>query len=380
MASRGASSLGRLILVFFLIGLCVLVALGALASQSVPRSAAQEFGAPSPRLSSVQQMVYSIRLMVYHTELTVPADSYGEIQPFRIGLGESVVSIATRLERQGLIRSAEAFRLYIVYAGLDTTVQAGDFQISPALNAVDIAQSLQDATPQEVRFNVLPGWRIEEVAAVLPTSGLNVQPAEFLQAAREPMPQYLPPGFPNVEQLEGFIFPGTYQFDRTISADDMIAAFLQRFDENVTAELRAGFERQELSLYEAVILASIVEREAVVAEEAPMIASVFLNRYRIGMKLDSDPTVQYAVGYNQKQGTWWTNPLSFDDIAVISPYNTYSQAGLPPGPICSPDIAALQAVAFPAQSPYYFFRARCDGSGRHNFAVTYAEHLEYGCE
>jgi UPF0755 protein len=183
-----------------------------------------------------------------------------------------------------------------------------------------------------------------------------------------------------VTNVEGFIYPGVYQFDRAISADEMLAAFLQRFDENVTPELRAGFERQGLDLYQAVIMASIVEREAVVDEEAPMIASVFLNRWRIGMKLDSDPTVQYAVGYNSEQGTWWTNPLSFADIATISPYNTYNQAGLPPGPICNPGAAALQAVAFPAQSPYYFFRARCDGSGKHNFAISYAEHLEFGCD
>jgi UPF0755 protein len=221
---------------------------------------------------------------------------------------------------------------------------------------------------------------MEEVAAALPTSGLNVRPEEFLRAARQLDPDYLPPAFIDVSQLEGFIFPGTYQFERTISADEMIAAFFQRFDESVTADMRAGFERQGLSLYEAVIMASIVQREAVLIEEAPLIASVFLNRHRIGMRLDSDPTVQYAVGYQRDQGTWWKNPLTWDDLAIESPYNTYRQAGFPPGPICSPGAAALEAVAFPAQSPYFFFRARCDNSGRHNFAVTYAEHRAFACE
>jgi UPF0755 protein len=380
MASRGASSFVRIIFIFFLLGICLVAGLAVFGSQGIPRAAAREFGSPSPRLSTTQRIFYSARLMVNHSDLTVPANAFGEPQSFTIQIGESVGSIANRLENQGLVRNADALRIYMVYAGLDTSVQAGNYEISPTLSAIDIAQSLQDATPQEVRFTVLAGWRIEEVAAALPTSGLNIQPDDLLRAAREPQTQIFPPGVPQVTNLEGFIYPGVYQFDRAIAADDMLAAFLQRFDENVTPELRAGFERQGLDLYQAVIMASIVEREAVVDEEAPMIASVFLNRWRIGMKLDSDPTVQYAVGYNSEQGTWWTNPLSFADIATISPYNTYNQAGLPPGPICNPGAAALQAVAFPAQSPYYFFRARCDGSGKHNFAISYAEHLEFGCD
>ncbi|MEN4042564.1 MAG: endolytic transglycosylase MltG [Anaerolineaceae bacterium] len=367
-------------MILFFIGLGGMIAVGGLASLGIPRYAAQVFGAPSARHSEFSRLIYAIRLVLYETDLTVPVDSFGAAQAFKINMGESVNAIANRLEEQGLIRNAEAFRLYMIYAGLDTTVQAGDYQISPAYSAMEIARALQDATPLEVPFIVLAGWRMEEVAAALPTSGLNVRPEEFLRAARQLDPDYLPPTFTDVSQLEGFIFPGTYQFERTISADEMIAAFFQRFDESVTADMRAGFERQGLSLYEAVIMASIVQREAVLIEEAPLIASVFLNRHRIGMRLDSDPTVQYAVGYQRDQGTWWKNPLTWDDLAIESPYNTYRQAGFPPGPICSPGAAALEAVAFPAQSPYFFFRARCDNSGRHNFAVTYAEHRAFACE
>jgi len=143
--------------------------------------------------------------------------------------------------------------------------------------------------------------------------------------------------------------------------------------------LRVEFERRGLSLAEAVTLASIVQREAVVEDERPLVASVFYNRLAAGMTLGSDPTVQYALGYNLAQSTWWTNPLSIDDLQVYSPYNTYQVTGLPPGPICSPAISSLQAVAYPADSPYYYFRALCDGSGRHAFAVTYDEHLQNAC-
>ena len=140
-----------------------------------------------------------------------------------------------------------------------------------------------------------------------------------------------------------------------------------------------GFEQQGLTVYQAVTLASIVEREAVRDEEKPIIASVYLNRLRIGMKLEADPTVQYALGYNFGQGTWWTNPLSLDNLQYDSPFNTYLYGGYPPAPIANPSLEALQAVAFSIETPYYYFRARCDSSGYHAFAATFEEHLANGC-
>jgi len=113
--------------------------------------------------------------------------------------------------------------------------------------------------------------------------------------------------------------------------------------------------------------------------EMPLIASVFYNRMEIGMKLQTDPTVQYALGYDSLQATWWTSPLDSVDLEVDSPYNTYKYPGLPPGPICNPGWAALQAVAYPDESPYYYFQAKCDSSGFHNFAETYEQHLLNNC-
>ena len=127
-------------------------------------------------------------------------------------------------------------------------------------------------------------------------------------------------------------------------------------------------------------LASIVERESIQDEEAPQIASVYLNRLNIGMKLDADPTVQYALGFNPVQNTWRTNPLSATDLHVASSYNTYENAGLPPSPISNPSLNSLQAVAFPAETPYYYFRARCDGSGLHIYAESFDEHIANGCQ
>jgi UPF0755 protein len=143
--------------------------------------------------------------------------------------------------------------------------------------------------------------------------------------------------------------------------------------------LREGFQQQGLSLFQAVTLASIVQREAIVEDEMPLIASVFLNRLKAGMKLESDPTVQYALGYQEESGKWWKSPLSLDELKVDSPYNTYLYSNLPPGPIANPGLNALKAVAFPAQTPYYYFRAACDGSGKHTFAETFEEHQLNAC-
>ncbi len=360
--------------------ICLLVTAALFAYLQLPRMAEAEFGPPSPALSPYQRLIYSARLLLARDRLALPVDAAANPVDFQIEVGDSVDLIAARLEREGLIRDAAAFRLYLIYAGLDTSVQAGQYRLSPALNAVQIARALQDATPTEVSFSILPGWRAEEIAAALPTSGLKVTGDEFLALVRDPSTVTLPDGWPELTSLEGFLYPDVYRLKRDITAQEMVEIFLKRFDEKVTPDLRQALESEGYDLLQAVTLASMVQREAVVADEQPMIASVFLNRIESGMKLDSDPTVQYALGYDEAKKTWWKNPLSLNDLQTDSAYNTYNQPGLPPGPICNPTLSALEAVAHPARTPYYYFRARCDGSGRHAFARTFEEHQQNACQ
>lgn len=374
----------RSLVTLFLIGLLVLVcgaiAAAAAAVYAIPDVADRIFGPPAPGLSTFQRIYLSAQLVMNREALIFPVNSSAGEQPFQVELGEPASSVISRLHSQGLIRDAGAFRAYLQYKALDTTLQAGSYNLSPALSAVDIAHSLQDATPGEVDFHILPGWRLEEIAAALPTSGLTFSEEEFLAAAA-----VIPPGYsfseeiPSGSNLEGFLFPGSYRIPREITAEDFIRTLLDQFEANLRSDLRQGFSRQNLSLYEAITLASIVQREAMNDEEMPLIASVFFNRLEAGTRLDSDPTVQYALGYNENQNTWWTNPLSLADLEVDSPYNTYRNTGLPPGPIANPSLAALQAVAFPAQTPYFYFRAACDESGKHDFSETYEQHLEKAC-
>ena len=366
------------------VGLLVLTCLAAgtfgLGVQELNNQTEARFGSASPSLSWVQRLRLSAVLLLNRDNLTEPSDALGVEQSFEITLGESPASIASRLEEARLIPDAGAFTDYLVYRGLDTTLQAGNYTLSPQSTPLDIADALQDATPKEVTLTILDGWRLEEIAATLPTSGLEFSPETFLSATSTG-----PQGYPFLgkqpedKSLEGFLFPGSYRLPRQSTVDQVIAVLLEAFQEQLTPDLLAGFERQGLNIYEAVVLASIVERETVVDDEMPLIASVFLNRLAAGMPLEADSTAQYGLGYQEKTRTWWKNPLSLDDLQVDSPYNTYRYGGLPPGPISNPGLNALRAVAFPAQADYYYFRAACDGSGEHRFAETFEEPLKNDC-
>ncbi len=369
----------KIFVLFLLLFACILVTSVLVLFEVLPGMAGKEFGNPSRSLSALDQALYATRLLMQKDNLLLPADAKAPPRTFTIQDGDTVNLIALHLEDAGIIRDATAFRLYLIYSGGDTRLQSGSFSLSPAVNAVQIASILQDVNAKEVNFRILAGWRLEEVAAGLAVSGVAIKPEEFMVEVTNPLPENLPASLARLKNLEGYMLPGVYRFKRTTRPAEVVRAALQQFDEQVTAELRQAFLRQGLDLNQAVILASIVQRESMVADEQPMLASVFYNRLRKPMKLDSDPTVQYAVGFNSAQKTWWTNPLSSKDLKIDSPYNTYIRTGLPPGPIASPSLSALRAVAYPAQSPYFYFRAKCDGSGLHSFSTTYEEHLNKAC-
>ncbi len=358
-----------------LFSLFALLALAA--ALALPLVAERMVGPSAPGLGIARRLQYSALMIWYEPWLTRPVNPYGAETVFVIGPGEGASEVAYRLGQEGFVPDGAAFRAYLIYSGLETRLQAGEFTLSPALSPMQIAVRLQDATPTQVKFVVLPGWRMEEIAASLPTSGLNITPDAFLAAAQSPPGDFdfLPAG----ASAEGFFLPDTYLLPRAISAEELVRTLMNNFALNLRSDLRSGFSRQGLDVYQAVILASIIQREAVVADEQPIMASVFLNRLRVGMRLQTDPTVQYALGYDPLRGSWWKSPLSLADLEVVSAYNTYQVDGLPPAPIANPTLGALQSVAFPAQTPYYFFRARCDGSGLHLFAETFEGHLRNAC-
>ena len=358
-------------------GLIIVALLVIGAVTLIPWLAHETYGPPAASLTPLEVLEYSARVLWADGLLTRPANTVAAEARFEVEAGESIVSIGDRLQRQGLVMDADAFRDYLIYSGQDTTLQAGQYSLSASMPAIAIAHQMQDATPAEVEFVVLPGWRIEEIALALPSSGLQIAPDVFIRAARSPRGTH---GFlADSATAEGFLFPDVYVVPRDISAGNLVDVLTQGFANHLSSDLVNGFAAQRLTLREAVILASIVERETVQPDEAPLIASVYLNRFRAGMHLEADPTVQYAIGFNAVQRTWWTNPLSLADLKVDSPYNTYQVEGLPPSPIANPGVGALQAVAEPASSPYFFFTASCDGGGSHVFSVSFQEHLANLC-
>jgi UPF0755 protein len=287
------------------------------------------------------------------------------------------------LQAAGLIDDPQLFVNYVHYYGLDNRLEAGDFQFNGRLTIPELALHLTNAVARDIELRFLEGWRLEEMANYLAvTTPAQIDSNQFLAIATRQAPFDLSPyrlHLPDGATLEGYLFPDTYRVPADADARYLVALMLRNFDERMTPALRQGFGAQGLSLHEAVTLASIVEREAVVAEERPLIAQVFLNRLAIGMKLQADPTTQYAVGYQESSNSWWKSGLTLADLQLQSPYNTYFAEGLPPGPIANPSLSSLQAVAEPATADYLFFVADCapGANGRHLFSMTFEEHQAY---
>ncbi|MEN6522656.1 MAG: endolytic transglycosylase MltG [Anaerolineaceae bacterium] len=369
----------KLIILVLVIALCAVLAGISWVVYRLPQQVESVFGPASPSLTVVQKYSYAFQLEFHKDELLSPAGRGEKEIKFSIESGEGIQSIANRLYQEGFISNTESFIDYLIYSGLDTKIQARTHTINNLMNPVAIAYEIVDATPEEVTFGLLAGWRIEEIAGTIPNSGLAFGKEEFLNAAQNPATLLDLSFWGDPTSLEGLLPPGEFIIQRTATLGEFLSILEKDQEAQFSDSIISQLASLGLSPYEGLILASIVEREAMVDEEKPMIASVFYNRLESGMRLDSDPTVQYAIGFNSEQNTWWTNPINAEQLQIDSLNNTYLYQGLPPSPISAPSVKAIEAVASPAQTPYYYFRAACDGSGKHQFAVTYEEHLQNAC-
>ena len=365
-------------LVFIFI-LCLLAVTVIVIPRIITSNAKKTFGPSSPNITYSQQVYLSTLILIQSKDLLQPINPDGSDISLTINQGESVSSIIGKLWETGLINKPGVFRSYLQYTGLDTGLKAGEYTLSSGMSAIEIAKEMQISISPYITLSILPGWRVDEIANSLYSSGFDITPEEFLQASQSHTNGYSFSSCQGENSLEGFLFPGSYTLPRGTTINELLRQILINFETHVSTEIKNGFSAQGLDLCQATTLASIIQREAMVDDEMPIIASVFFNRLRSGSVLASDPTVQYALGYNDTQNTWWTNPLSLQDLEFDSPYNTYIYPGLPPGPISNPGLPALQAVAHPAQTPYFYFRSACDGSGRHLFAETYDEHVANAC-
>ena len=332
-------------------------------------------------LDEGQGLLLRLQLVSRQAELDAAFSNETEPVRFTIPPGSSAYAIATALREQALIGDAQLFLDYARVEGYERRFEAGVYFLKPAQSIRQIAEILSDSSKSFILFRTLEGARIEELAQQIDRSGLfGFSGADFLalvSGAAEPAEFRNWASIPAGASLEGFMFPDTYQLPPDISASGLRDTLLRTFRDRVGDTLREETMAQGLSLFQAVTLASIVEREAVWRDEHALVASVYRNRYTINMALEADPTVQY--GLNGARGSWWPNITHADYRAVVSPYNTYVHAGLPPGPIASPSLSAIVAAIHPQPSDYFYFRAACDNSHYHNFAKTFAEHLGNGC-
>lgn len=374
---RRRSSAGCLLgLLVALVVLAALLAAGLVLWRGLSRSAGADV---NPALSPVRRAYLELYLSQRADALEGPAGSGVGLVAFTIAPGQGAATIADNLRAAGLLNDTELFLNYLSYYGLDGGLVAGEYRLDPQATIPELAEALGSGRSRTLELSFLPGWRSEEMANYLGVVGAAQIDAEAFRqivASRDGLGNYsFLSSLPDGASLEGYLFPDRYTIAADTTAAALIDLMLARFDAQVTPAMRQAYGTLGLSLRDAVILASIIEREAVLAEEKPLMAAVFLNRLAAGMPLQADPTVQYALGF--VNGTWWKSPLSAEDLQVNSPYNTYLIPGLPPGPISNPSLVSLQAVANPADVGYLFFVVDCAAAtpGAHAFSVTYDEHL-----
>ena len=320
-------------------------------------------------------------------EIIPPRDAEppGRNVEYTLEPGKSAAQIGSELEELGVIRSGRQFQILASLTGLQHKLSAGDYTLPRGSSAATILTQLtvHEAVPV-LRVTFPEGIRVEEMAEIAERAGFG--PADEFLAAVETA--RLPPEFEEHlpreggklagYALQGYLFPDTYILPADSTMEDLVALMIETMAERFSPELRAAALARGLNPHQALTLASIVEREAVISEERPLIAGVFYNRIEEGDLIGADPTTQFAAALDPasvEQYGWWKKELTIDDLENPSPYNTRLVAGLPPGPITNPGLASIEAVANPADTDYYYFVAdSTKGDGSHVFAVTLAEH------
>ncbi len=274
---------------------------------------------------------------------------------FVVPRGQGSKEISKRLAMAGLVRSQIGFYLLVRFFGTDGQIQAGDFRLNKSMDAKTIALELTHGMV-DVWVTTLEGWRVEEIAMAL-SKDLNLPEKEFLQVAQE-----------------GYMFPDTYLIPKDATAGAIVSMFRDNFNKKVIPEMLSALKKEGITKDELVIIASLVEREGKTGTDRPIIAGILLNRLRRNWPLQVDATLQYAIGYQQREKIWWKKELTDEDKKIDSPYNTYLNPGFPPGPIANPGLEAIKAVLNPQVTEYMFYLH--DKTGVAHYAKTIEGHLE----
>ncbi len=297
--------------------------------------------------------------------LIVPMGKIGHIVEMRVASGTSLRSIARTLERQKVIRWAPALVLWMKCSGKERHIQAGRFDFFENEGALSAANKLLSARPIEVAVFIPEGLTVEQIAKLFMNSELKIDTNAFLAVCNDT--HFLKNHCITASTLEGYLFPDTYRFPEKDTALDIIDRMVDRFNKTYKSLDTAQADRFALNRHQIVTLASIIEKEAQLDSERTMISAVFHNRLKKGVPLGADPTVRYIFKN-------FSGPLYVSQLKSNSQYNTRVFPGLPPGPICSPGKASLQAAITPAGTKDLYFVAKWDGSGAHDFSTNNRDH------
>jgi UPF0755 protein len=302
-----------------------------------------------------------------------PAEGIGaEGILYTLEAGQTAGIAAAGLEESGALRSALVFRILAKLGGQETELKRGSYRIEAGMSAGDILALLVSGEQVLERVTIPEGSTLSATARIFERSGI-CPAADFIAASRDPS-LLAELGLPGSD-AEGWLFPDTYFMPRGFAARDVVRSLVRGMREKIASlPEAAGLSQDELS--ERVILASIIEREYRVADEAPLIAGVFDNRLRIGMALQSCATVAYVI--TERLGKPHPSVIYDRDLKLPDPYNTYAHAGLPPGPICSPGLTALRAAFSPTPSAFLYFRLVDEAEGRHIFSTSLEQHVRAG--
>ncbi len=305
-------------------------------------------------------------VFAYMASCPLPKDSMPVV--VAVEPGYTTRQVAALLLEKNIIRNQLFFRGLVRIMGAEAKIQSGEFQFEPGIFAWDAVKSLVQGHVIYYTLTVREGLAVEQIADLVEERGFG-SAAVFLEIAKDAalLPDYVSENdVKNTKYpLEGYLFPDTYFIRKGATEKDLASMMLARTSQVFTKDIQEKARQSGLSPHEAFTMASIVEREARAAQERPMIAAVYLNRLRIGMKLDADPTVMYAVGKYQ-------GPVLWRDLEVDSLFNTYRKVGLPPGPISNFGKASLESVLDPDSVDFLYFVAKNDGT--HAFAKTLSEH------
>lgn len=314
---------------------------------------------------------------LYFTTIDKPAGIENREAIFEVSSGESLGDIAAGLSSAGLISSEYFFKTYAKKEGLSSSLKAGSYKLSPILSIREIARILSkgETINKEKEIKIIEGWRISEINDYLKEEKAMLDD-KFEETAKKKIWSQSDAvrifafldDVPQEASLEGFLFPDTYRIFNDSTAEDIIIKMLENFDIKFTEEMRQETKSRGRSIFEIVTMASIIEKEVRSYEDMRKVSGIFWNRIKNRQGLESCATLAYILGVNKPVYT-------LEDTKIESPYNTYLNRGLPPGPICSPGLNALKAAVYPEETDYNYFLSRFD-NGETVFSRTYEEHLD----